>query len=120
LLAGLKACLSIRREEGVDNDKTEEMKARILAANKAYSSLSSLQSIYRFKQIHLNNKIRLHKTLFNSVICNGSVIRTLIQMTEHMLYSLIGNYYEEFTAQCRLEDADILDEIVKFIIYTKF
>ena len=37
-----------------------------------------------------------------------------------MLYSLIGNYYEEFTAQCRLEDADILDEIVKFIIYTKF
>jgi len=41
-------------------------------------------------------------------------------MTEQMLCSLIGKYYEEFMAQCRLKDADILDETVKFIIYTKF
>ena len=118
MLAGLEVCVNTRREEEVDNDKTEEIKARILAANKAYSSLSSLQSIYRFTQIHRNNKIRLHKILFNPVLCNGSVTRTLIQMTEQILYSLIGKYYEEFTAQCRLEGADILDEIVKFIIYT--
>lgn len=34
------------------SDDTEEFKARILAANKAYSSL---QSVFRFKQIHWNN-----------------------------------------------------------------
>jgi hypothetical protein len=48
LLAGLKVFLSIRRDEEVNNEKTEEIKARILAANKVYSSLSSLQSMYRF------------------------------------------------------------------------
>jgi len=42
------------------NDETEEIRARILAANKAYSSL---QIIFRSKQIHRNNKIRLYKTL---------------------------------------------------------
>ena len=42
------------------NDETEEMRARILAANKAYSSL---QTIFWSKQIHRNNKIRLYKTL---------------------------------------------------------
>jgi len=76
--------------------------------------------IYTAKQTHRNNKIRLNRSLFNPVLCNGIVTRTLIKMTEQMLYSLIGKYYEEFMAQCRLKDADILDEIVKFIIYTKF
>ena len=42
------------------NDETEEIRARILAANKAYSSL---QTIFRSKQIHRNNKIRLFITL---------------------------------------------------------
>jgi hypothetical protein len=41
------------------NDKTEEIKARILDANKAYS----LQTIFRSQQIHCNNEIRLYKTL---------------------------------------------------------
>ena len=36
------------------NDETEEIRARILAANKAYSSL---QTVFRSKQIHRNNKI---------------------------------------------------------------
>jgi hypothetical protein len=119
LLAGLKVCLVIRREKEVNNDKIEEIKARILGANKAYSSLSSLQSIYRSQQSHQNNKIRLYKTLFNPLFCYGSVTRALIKMTEQLLCSLIGKCYEEFKFQCRLEDADILDEIVKFIIYTK-
>jgi hypothetical protein len=35
------------------NDKTQEIKARILTANKAYSSL---QTILRSKHIHQNNK----------------------------------------------------------------
>ena len=39
------------------NDETEEIRARILAANKAYSSL---QTIFRSKQIHRKNKIRLY------------------------------------------------------------
>jgi hypothetical protein len=38
-------------------DETEEIKARILAANKAYYSL---QTIFTSKQIHQNNKIRLY------------------------------------------------------------
>ena len=38
------------------NGGTEEIRARILAANKAYSSL---QTVFRSKQIHRNNKIRL-------------------------------------------------------------
>jgi len=52
------------------NDETEEIRARILAANKAYSSL---QTIFRSKQIHQNNKIRLYKTLIKPILCYGSV-----------------------------------------------
>jgi hypothetical protein len=50
-----------------------------LAANKAYSSL---QSIFRSKQIYRNNKIRLYKTLINPVLSYGSVTWTLTQTTE--------------------------------------
>jgi len=41
------------------NDETEEIRARILVANKAYSSL---HTIFRSKQTH-RNKIILNKTL---------------------------------------------------------
>jgi len=64
------------------NDKTEEIRARILAANKAYSSL---QTIFRSKQIHRNNKIRLYKTLIKPILCYGSVTWTLTQTAEQML-----------------------------------
>jgi len=63
-------------------DETEEIRARILAANKAYSSL---QTICRSKHIHRNNKIRLYKTLINPVLCYGSVMWTLTQAAEQML-----------------------------------
>jgi hypothetical protein len=46
----------------LDKHEKEEIQARILAANKAYSSL---QSIFRSKQIHRNNRIKLYKTLIN-------------------------------------------------------
>ena len=52
------------------NDETKEIRARILAANKAYSSL---QTIFRSKHSHRNNKIRLHKTLIRPILCYGSV-----------------------------------------------
>jgi sorting nexin-29 len=39
-----------------NNDEMKEIQARILAANKAYSSL---QTIFRFKQIHQNNKTKI-------------------------------------------------------------
>jgi hypothetical protein len=52
------------------NDETEEIRARILAANKAYSSL---QTIFRFKQIYQNNNTRLYKTLIKPILCYGSV-----------------------------------------------
>jgi len=43
-------------------DEREEIRARILAANKGYTSF---QTIFRSKQIHRNNKIRQYKTLIN-------------------------------------------------------
>jgi len=64
------------------SDETEEIRARILAANKAYSSL---QTTFRSKQIHRNNKIRLYKTLIKPILCYGSVTWTLIQAAEQML-----------------------------------
>ena len=47
------------------NNETEETKARILAANTAFSSL---QTVFRFKQIHRNYKTRLYKTLVKPVL----------------------------------------------------
>jgi len=47
-------------------DETGEIRARILAANKAYSSL---QTILRYKRIHRNNEIRLYKTLIKPILC---------------------------------------------------
>jgi len=64
------------------NDEMEEIRARILAANKAYSSL---QTIFRSKQIHRNNKIRLYRTLIKPILCYGSVTWTLTQTSEQML-----------------------------------
>jgi hypothetical protein len=49
------------------NDETEEIRARILAANKAYVSL---QTTFRSNQIYRNNKIRLYKTLINTLTPN--------------------------------------------------
>ena len=63
-------------------DETEEIRARIMAAKKAYSSL---QTIFRFKNIHRNNKIKLYKTLIKPILCCGSVTWTLTQTTEQML-----------------------------------
>jgi len=64
------------------NDEMEEIRARILAANNDYSSL---QTIFRSKQIHRNNTIRLYKTLIKPILCYGSVTWTLTQTSEQML-----------------------------------
>jgi len=64
------------------NDETEEIRARILAANKVYGST---QTIIRSKHIHRNNKIRLYKTLIKPVLCYGSVTWTLRQAVEQMI-----------------------------------
>jgi hypothetical protein len=47
------------------SDETEEIKARLLAANKG---CYSLQTIFRSKQRYRNNKIRLYKTLIRPVL----------------------------------------------------
>ena len=70
------------------NDEMEEIRARIVAANKAYSSL---QTTFRAKQIHRNNKIRLYKTLTKPILCYGSVTCTLTQTAEQMLNSFERN-----------------------------
>jgi hypothetical protein len=44
-----------------------------------------MQTIFRSKQIHQNNKIRLFVTLIQPVLCYGSVTWTLTQMTGKML-----------------------------------
>jgi hypothetical protein len=67
------------------NEETEEIRAMILATNKAYSSL---QTIFRSKQIHRNNKIKLYKTLIMPILCYGSVTWTLTQTSEQMLNTL--------------------------------
>jgi hypothetical protein len=59
------------------NDETEGIKVKIVAANKAYSSL---QIIFRYKEIPQNNK-RLYTKLIKPVLCYGSVTWTLTQMT---------------------------------------
>jgi len=63
------------------NDETEEIRARILTANKAYSSL---QTIFQSKQIHRNNTIRLYKTLIKPILYYGSVTWTLTQIAQQM------------------------------------
>ena len=63
-------------------EEKEEIQARILAANKAYSSL---QPTFRSKQIQSNNKIRLYKSLIKPILSYGSVTWTLTQTTEQML-----------------------------------
>jgi len=50
---------------------------KIVAANKAYSSL---QIMFRYKEIPQNNK-RLYTKLIKPVLCYGSVTWTLTQMT---------------------------------------
>ena len=64
------------------NEEKEEIQARILAANKAYSSL---QSIFRSKQIHRNDKIGLYKSLIKPILSYGSVTWNLTQTTEQIL-----------------------------------
>jgi hypothetical protein len=64
------------------NDEMEEIRARILADNKAYSSL---QTIFRSKQTYRNKKMGLCKTLIKPILCYGSVTWTLTQAVEQML-----------------------------------
>jgi len=64
------------------NDETEEIKARILAANKSFTTK---QTIFKSKQIHQNNKVRLFVTLSQPILCYESITWTLTQMREKML-----------------------------------
>ena len=88
------------------NDEMEEIRARILAANKAYSSL---QTIFQSKQINRNNKIRLYKTLIKPILCHGSVTWTLTQTAEQMKTRLKAKYCEEYMAQHKKGDAGVPD-----------
>jgi hypothetical protein len=54
------------------NEEAEEIKVRILAANRVHSSLPTP---WRSKQVHRNNQIRLHTTKIKPVLCYGSVTR---------------------------------------------
>jgi hypothetical protein len=71
------------------NDETEEVNARIPAANKADYCL---QTTFGSKQIHWKNKIRLHKTLIKPVLGYGSVTWTAKQMAVHMLCTIERKY----------------------------
>ena len=64
------------------NDEMEEIRVRILSANKAYSSL---QTIFQSKQIHRNNKIRLYNTFIKPILYHGSVTWILTQAAQQML-----------------------------------
>ena len=77
------------------NDETEEIRARILAANKAYVSL---QTTFRSNQIYRNNKIRLYKTLINTLTpndpCRGRTASLTSKLCILYIYSTkIGTGY---------------------------
>jgi len=95
------------------NDETEEIQARILAANKAYSSL---QTIFRSKQIHRNNKIRLYKT--KPLLCYGSVTWTLAQTTEQMLNTFERKILRRIYGTTQEGDSGVPDGTVNSTIYT--
>lgn len=88
------------------DDETEEIKVRIIAANTAYSPL---HTTCRCKQIHRNNKIRLHETLMKPVLCYGTVTWTLRQMTQREILRIYG--------PIEIRDTDLPDGILKLIIY---
>jgi len=74
------------------NDETEEVKARIIAADTA---CSSPHTTYRCKQIHRNNKIKLYETLVKPVLCYRTVTWTQTQMTEREILRINGPVQEE-------------------------
>ena len=98
------------------NDETEEISARILAPNKAYSSL---QTIFRSKQIHRNNKIRFHKTLIKPILCYGSVAWTLIQKVEQMLNIFEGKILQRIYGPTQEGGHWHRNGIVNSTIYTR-
>ena len=52
------------------NEEAEEIKARLLAANRAHSSL---RNVCGSKPLHRNNQIRLCTTKIKPVLCHGNV-----------------------------------------------
>ena len=111
--------LELEFEQDIDiidsNDETEEIRARILAANKAYSSL---QTIFRSKQIPRNNKIRLFKTLIKPILCYVSVTWTLTQTVEQMLNTSERKILRRIYGCTQEEDAGVPDGIVNSTFYT--
>ena len=98
------------------NDETAEIRVRILAANKAYSSL---QTIFRSKQIHRNNKIRLYKTLIKPILCYGSVTWILTQATEQMRSTFERKILRRIYGPTQEGDAGVLDGITNCTVYMK-
>jgi hypothetical protein len=88
------------------NDETEEITARILAANKVYSSL---QTMFRSKLIHRNNQIRLYKTVIKPGLCCGSVTWTLTQPTEQMLNTFERKILRRIYGRHKRKDAGAFD-----------
>jgi hypothetical protein len=97
------------------NNETEEIRARILAANKAYSSL---QTIFQTKQIHRNNKIRLYKTLIKPILFHGSVTWTLTQTSEQMLNTFKRKILRRIYGPIHKGDAGIPDGTMNSTAYT--
>jgi len=99
------------------NDEMEEIRARILAANKAYSSL---QTIFRSKQIHRNNKIRLDRTLIKPILCYGNVTWTLTQTSEQMINTFERKILRRIYGPTHDRvDAGVPDGIMNTTAYTR-
>jgi len=96
------------------NGETEEIRARILAANKAYSSL---QTIFRSKEILRNNKIRLYETLVKPTLCYGSVTWTLTQTAEQRLNTFEREIFRIMYGPTREGYVDVPDGIMNCTVY---
>jgi hypothetical protein len=97
------------------NDEMEEIRARILAVNKAYSSL---QTTFRSKQIH-RNKIRLYRTLIKPILCYSSVTWTLTQTSELMLNTFERKILRRIYGPTHEGDASVRDGIMNCTAYTR-
>jgi hypothetical protein len=81
----------------------EEIKTRIMAANRSYLGL---QKHLKSQLLSRTSKIQLYKTLIRPVIMYGSECWTLSQLDQQMVDGFERKVLEKSMAQCRKRHLD--------------
>jgi endonuclease/exonuclease/phosphatase family metal-dependent hydrolase/ribosomal protein S28E/S33 len=84
-----------------DGNETEEIKRRILLANKTYYWILP---IIRNKDVHRNAKLRIYKSIIRPVLCYGSETWTLTQASEKMINACERKILRRILGPVRIED----------------